>query len=41
VNPSSDLGRCAASGFVIEATQRDELMRGDAALLAVLSELLE
>jgi hypothetical protein len=29
------------SGFAIGATQREELIRGDAALLAVLSELLE
>ena len=29
------------SGFAIGATQREELMRGDAALLAVISELLE
>ena len=29
------------SRFAMGATQRDELMRGDAALLAVLSELLE
>ncbi len=29
------------SSFAMEASRRDELIRGDAALLAVLSELLE